>query len=227
MTTNGNGLTRLEAVLFDLDGTLVDSTALILACYRHTMRTHLGTVPPDDAWLEGFGTPLEQQIARFARSPEEAAAMMATYRAYQQEHHDAAVRPFPGVPETLRALAARGLKLAVVTSKHKALALHGLEICGLGAWLPLCIAPEDVARPKPHPEPVERALACLGVPGDRALFVGDSPHDVAAGRAAGVRTAVALWGPFPRQAFANEPPDLWLGQPEDLLTLVDAAPVSS
>ncbi|HEY8477538.1 MAG TPA: HAD-IA family hydrolase [Chloroflexota bacterium] len=227
MTTNGNPDAILEAVLFDLDGTLVDSTELILACYRHTTRTHLGWVPPDDAWLEGFGTPLEQQIARFARSPDEAQAMIATYRAYQREHHDRTVRPFPGVPETLRALADRGLKLAVVTSKHKALAVRGLELCGLAPWLPLCIAPEDVTRPKPHPEPVERALACLGVAPERALFVGDSPHDVAAGRAAGVRTAVALWGPFPRSAFATHPPDLWLAQPQDLLALLEGAAVSS
>jgi pyrophosphatase PpaX len=82
------------------------------------------------------------------------------------------------------------------------------------------VTPEDVSNPKPHPDPVRIALERLGVTADEALFVGDSPHDMASGRAAGTRTAAALWGPFPREALLAEKPDLLLHRQEDVLDLV-------
>ena len=115
-----DSLPRVRAVLYDFDGTLADSTELIMRCYRHTMRTHLGECPPDEAWLAGFGTPLETQIARFARGPEEHEAMLASYRAYQDEHHDTLLTPFPGAAETVAELARRGVPLAIVTLPRRA-----------------------------------------------------------------------------------------------------------
>lgn len=214
-------LSPIRAVLYDFDGTLADSTELIMRCYRHTMTTHLGECPPDAAWLAGFGTPLETQIARFARDEREHHAMLATYRAYQDEHHDVLLRPFPGAVETVAELRRRGLALAVVTSKLRRGTLRGMELCGITDLVDVVITPEDVENAKPHPEPVELALSRLGVAPGEALFVGDSPHDMAAGRAAGTRTAAALWGPFPRETLLAERPDHLLERQEDVLGLVD------
>lgn len=211
---------QIRAVLYDFDGTLADSTELIMRCYRHTMQAHLGSVPPDEEWLSGFGTPLETQIARFARSGAEALAMLDTYRDHQNEIHDVLLTPFPGALETVVELERRGVALAIVTSKHRRATLRGMDLCGITAHFPVIVTPEDVRNPKPHPEPVRTALERLGVLPEEALFVGDSPHDIASGRAAGTRTAAALWGPFPREALLAERPDALLTAQEQVLELV-------
>jgi pyrophosphatase PpaX len=214
---------RIRAVLYDFDGTLADSTDLIMRCYRHTMRTHLGEVPPDEDWLSGFGMTLESQLARFARDEAMAAAMLETYREFQNTIHDELLRPFPGAAETVAELDRRGYRLAIVTSKHRRSAMRGMELCGIVEHFDAIVTPEDVTEPKPHPEPVLFALDRLGVAPEEALFVGDSPHDIAAGQAAGTRTAGVLWGPFPRAALENARPDALLGAQHDVLRLLDGA----
>jgi pyrophosphatase PpaX len=214
---------RIRAVLYDFDGTLADSTDLIMRSYRHTMATHLGQVPPDEDWLSGFGMTLESQLNRFARHPEEAVAMLDTYRTFQDTIHDELLRPFPGAAETVAELERRGYLLAIVTSKHRRSALRGMELCGIVSHFDVIVTPEDVREPKPHPEPVLFALEKLGVRPEEALFVGDSPHDVAAGKAAGTRTAGVLWGPFPREALEKAQPDAFLHTQADVLRLLDEA----
>jgi pyrophosphatase PpaX len=214
---------RIRAVLYDFDGTLADSTDLIMRCYRHTMQTHLGQVPPDEEWLRGFGMTLESQIARFARDEAESLAMLDTYRDYQNTLHDDMLRPFPDAVETVAELERRGFRLAIVTSKHRRSAMRGMELCGLVSHFDVIVTPDDVTHPKPHPEPVLTALRQLGVAPAEALFVGDSPHDIAAGRAAGTRTAAALWGPFPRAALEDARADVFLHAQRDVLRLVGGA----
>ncbi|HEX6368211.1 MAG TPA: HAD-IA family hydrolase [Longimicrobium sp.] len=214
-------LKGIRAVLYDFDGTLADSTELTMLCYRHTMRTHLGEVLPDEEWLSGFGTTLEAQMRRFARDPGEVEAMLDTYREYQNSIHDGLVRPFPDAAETVAELERRGYGLAIVTSKRRRMAMRGMELCGLVRHFDVVVTPEDVTEAKPHPEPVLFALQKLGVAPHEALFVGDSPHDVAAGRAAGTRTAAALWGPFPRQALEEAGPDAFLHTQRDVLRLLN------
>jgi pyrophosphatase PpaX len=207
-----------DAVLFDLDGTLADSVELILSCYRYTMRLHLQESPADDLWLAGMGTPLVTQLAAFARSAAELAAMQDTYRTYQRTVHDEMVRPYPGVRDTLQELAAKGTPLGVVTSKHREMTLRTLGVCGIADWFDVIITPEDVSRGKPDPEPVTRALERLaGARRHRVLFVGDAPVDMQSGRAAGVRTAGALWGPFGFDKLNAASPDFLLHDIADLL----------
>jgi pyrophosphatase PpaX len=213
---------NIRAVLYDFDGTLADSTELIMRCFRHTMRTHLGEDLPDDAWLSGFGTTLESQMQRFGRSPDEVEAMLDTYRTYQHSIHDDMLRPFPDAAETVAELERRGYGLAIVTSKRRRLAMRGMELCGLVSHFDVIVTPEDVTEAKPHPEPVLFALERLGVAPHEALFVGDSPHDVAAGRAAGARTAAALWGPFSPETLQAAGPDAFLREQRDVLRLLNA-----
>lgn len=208
-----------NTILFDLDGTLLDSVALILASYRHTMEVHRGVSPPDDEWISGMGRPLQVQLRAFARDDAQADAMLETYRAHNMEHHDDMVRPFPGVPDALAALRERQVSLAIVSSKLRRGVLRGLRLCDLEAYFPVIVAADDVQHPKPHPEPVLRALELLGAHPTRTVFVGDSPHDLVAGRAAGVQTAAVAWGPFPHDALRAENPDYWIGTTDHLVTL--------
>jgi pyrophosphatase PpaX len=208
-----------RAVLFDLDGTLADTVELILESFRHTMRTHLGTVPPDAAVLRGIGTPLPVQIGGFAESDAQRAEMLATYVAYQQEHHDSLVRPFPGADAVVSELRRRGSAVGVVTSKARGIALRTMEVCGIHEHFDFVVCGDEVERGKPDPEPVIRAMRALGVHEEpqRVIFVGDSTHDLRAGRSAGVRTAAVAWGPIERRVLEAEAPDYFLGRMEELL----------
>ena len=206
-------------VFFDLDGTLADTVELILRSYRHTMQTHLGAPLPDERWLATIGTPLRTQLLDFARDELEAAAMLETYTVFQRSMHDEMVRPFPGASVALAGLKARGARLAVVTSKRNEVALRTLEVCGLRDAVELVIGADDVTLGKPDPEPVHLALDALGLR-ERAhevLFVGDSPFDLRAGRAAGTRTAAVSWGAFQRSVLEAEGPDYFLDSLDELL----------
>lgn len=210
---------ELTALLFDLDGTLVDSTRLILRAYRHTMQRHLGVAPADDRWIAGLGKPLDAQLAEFARDETERAAMHRTYREFYLAHHDTLLRPFAGVPEALQALAARGTKLAVVTSKMRDTTERALAVCGFHRLFAAVVTVDDVRSGKPDPEPVRRALELLRAGPPEALFVGDSPFDMEAGRAAGVSIAAVTWGPFPRDLLARYEPDRWLARTAEIAEL--------
>lgn len=208
-----------RAYLFDLDGTLIDSVELILRSYRHTVELHLGSVPPDEVWLEGMGTPLWRQLAAFSENAQVVEAMIATYRDYNRRHHDQLVGEFPGARQAVETLRDCGAKLGVVTSKLRASARRGLAICGLEGIFPVVIGADDVDRHKPDPTPVLRALEELGVEASETIFIGDSPHDLAAGRAAGVSTGAALWGPIARHLLEPHQPDYWFEHPSDIVTL--------
>lgn len=209
-----------EAVLFDLDGTLADTVPLILASYRHTMTVHRGAPGPDEDWLRHVGRPLRETVRHFARDDAEADAIRETYVGFQREAHDRMVRPFQGIGEVVRGLALQGVRLAVVTSKIREMTGRTLQVCRVDDCFPVVITADDVVRGKPDPEPVHRALEALGGPDPTAtLFVGDSPHDMAAGKAAGVRTAAVTWGAFPAVELAALEPDFLVHRPSELLEL--------
>jgi len=209
----------LSTFLFDLDGTLIDSVDLILRSYRHTMRRHRGHEPSDDVWMQGLGTPLWVQFRQFSDDPAEIEAMVATYREYNLAHHDEMVRPYQGVVEAVRSLHRGANVLGLVTSKMRSGAVRGLRIAGLEDAFDVIVGSDEVTHPKPHPEPVLIALERLGAPPESAVFIGDSRHDLECGRAAGVKTAAVLWGPFDRAHLADLEPDYWLERPADLSLL--------
>lgn len=208
-----------STLLFDLDGTLIDSIDLILRSYRYTMMVHRGEEPPDDIWMEGLGTPLSVQFRRWTDDESEIRAMVETYRTYNLAHHDELVRAYDGVVEQVLRLAAGGKTLGLVTSKMRGGALKGLRLVGIEAAFDVVVGSDEVTHPKPHPEPVLLALERLGRAPADAVFIGDSRHDIECGRAAGVKTAAVLWGPFDREHLEDLDPDYWLERPADLSTL--------
>ena len=212
-------MTRLSTYLFDLDGTLIDSIELIMSSFRHTMLAHRGAVPPDGEWRAGFGRPLRPQLAVYARDADEVTRMAVTYRAHNLENHDRLVKPYAGIPGVVAELAERGARLGIVTSKNRTAAEQGLRHCGLDGFFDMLVTSDDVTEHKPHPAPVLAALARLEARPAETVFIGDSPHDCEAGRAAGVSTAAALWGPFSRASLDPHGPDHWLERPEAILGL--------
>ncbi len=184
----------LPALLFDLDGTLVDSIELILGSARHAFIGFHGHAPSDEEWRASIGRPLQAVLREYASSDDEADHLLTRYREYQLVHHDRLMRAYDGIVATVRGFARAGHPMAIVTSKADWLALRALEFVGVADLFPVIVGCDTCVNHKPHPEPVENALARLGVTADNAIFVGDSPHDIESGRAAQVYTIGVTWG---------------------------------
>ena len=213
-------IARPLAVLFDLDGTLIDSIELILTSARYAFQGRDGYVPDDAEWLTGVGIPLATMFQRYARDSAEVDALIAKYREYQLQHHDRLVRCYDAVLETVDFIRAAGHPVGIVTSKAVWLARRGIDHVGLGPHFDLIIGCDSCERHKPDPEPVHMALDRLGYDPSDAVFVGDSVHDVHAGNAAGVTTIPALWGPFGREDLVASRPQYFLERISDLPRLL-------
>lgn len=211
---------RPIAVLFDLDGTLIDSIALLLASMRQAFDGHPGRRPSDEEWIAGIGTPLATQLSEFCTSEAETAAVTARYRSFQRVEHDRLTAVYPGALEVLETLAASGHPMAIVTSKSNEMMQRGLVHTGIARFMTSSIGSDSCARHKPDPFPVRMALAELGYAPREAVFVGDSPHDMNAGNSAGVTTIAALWGPFTREQLQPANPAHYLGAITELPELV-------
>jgi len=207
------------AVLFDLDGTLVDTIPFILASVRHAFEGY-GRCPTDAEWIAGIGTPLRDQLASFAREPADVDRLFDRYRGFWTAEHDARTRAFPGAAEVVAGLAAAGHPLGVVTAKLEAGALRTLRHVGLLPHIQAVVGADSAPRAKPFPDPVLMALERLGRAPGEALLVGDSTHDLAAARAAGVFAVAATWGACDRAVLAAQVPDAWVDDVREVLPLV-------
>jgi pyrophosphatase PpaX len=196
------------ALLFDLDGTLIDSIALILASAHHAFEGYAGRVPTDDEWRAEIGRPLVDAFRGFVEHEAEVERLVGRYREHQLAHHDRLVRAYDGVIPVVQRLAAAGHPMALVTSKPDWLAHRALVHVGLDDVIRVVVGCDSCTRHKPHPEPVERALVLLGTRPANAIFVGDSLHDVEAGRAAGVYTIAVTWGAFSAEQLRGSGADL-------------------
>ena len=186
------GVHPLRAVLFDLDGTLVDSLDLIVACWQHATETHLGYRIPREAVLPTIGRPLQACLEELA--PGRGASLFATYLDYNALHHDALVRLPAGTTAMLDALHARGRRTGLVTAKRLSSAQMAITRFDLSGLLDVVVTFESTERHKPEPDPVLFGCARLGLPPAAVAFVGDSVFDMQAGRAAGAVPVGVAWG---------------------------------
>lgn len=202
--------------LFDLDGTLIDTVALIQRSFHETVQ-HYGRPPVSDGDIVSvMGRPLEACFRELSGQDAPIADMVVTYREINRELHDDMVRPYPGVVETVERLRGEDVVLAIVTSKIGVDARRGLRVAGIDHAFEVVIGAHEVDEAKPHPEPVLTALRQVGADAEGAVIVGDSVHDMESGRRAGVATAAALWGPNGRSELEPANPDHWLERIEDV-----------
>ncbi len=196
------------AALFDFDGTLVDTTEMIHQSMRHATSSVLGRDDiPRETLLANVGQPLPRQMELI--DAEKAELLLEAYRSHHEEHHDALIGEFPGVEEALSRLRSAGIKVAVVTSKRRLSVEMALKnFPGLRNVVDRFVTLEDTTQHKPHPEPLLRGLELLGgVPKVRAAYVGDSPFDVQAAKAAGLTSVAVSWGAFSEDRLREAEPD--------------------
>lgn len=206
-----------DPVVFDLDGTVVDTVELIIESFRFATRTVLDEVLPDEVILAGVGRPLMAQMERL--SAVHARELYDVYREYNHRRHDELIRGYDGVSEVLGALKAAGRRLGIVTSKSSDTTAMAFRAVGLREHFDVVVTASDTTEHKPSPAPLHLCLDRLGAQAEGSLYVGDAPADIAAGRAAGMATAAVAWGVFGREALLAAGPDYWLGEPRELLAL--------
>lgn len=203
-----------RAVLFDVDGTLIDTAELIADSLEYACLRHLGRAHPRETYYALIGKPamVQMEILGGDKAPE----MMDTAVEYYELHHEEE-RPFAGAVDTLARLYEVGIKLALVTSKTRIELNPTLARVPLDNFARVVVTADLTTRPKPFPDPVYLALQNLQIGAEEVLFVGDSPYDMQAGRAAGVKTGAAAWGPHSRAALEEERPDYLFSSFGDVL----------
>jgi phosphoglycolate phosphatase len=194
---------RPRAIVFDLDGTLVDSLPDIVGAFRDAFAEHGLPAPPEAAVRDQVGLPLDTMYASFAPA-ERVAALAASYRRLYPQRFTRHSRPFPGVPEALATLRSRGFRLAVATTKRSDMAARLIAAMGLTDALDV-VQGTDGFPHKPAPDVVQRALAALDA--DGVWMVGDTVHDIEAGRAAGLATYAVTWGTHDAERLRSARPD--------------------
>ena len=198
----------LSAALFDFDGTLVDTTEMIHQGMRHAASTVLGREDiPRETLLANVGQPLPRQMELIDAGRAE--LLLRAYRRHHEENHDALIKEFPNIEKSLSRLRSAGVKVAVVTSKRQASVEMALKnFPGLRNVVDRFVTLEDTTEHKPHPEPLLKGLELLGgIPKDEGAYVGDSPFDVEAARAAGLTSVAVSWGAFSEDRLREAEPD--------------------
>lgn len=209
---------KINTVLFDLDGTLVNTNDLILASFQHTMKHYI----PEKAETFDITPYIGQPLIDIFKSIDEERAddMLQLYRKHNAENHDLLIKEYDGVYEAVKALKERGVKLGVVTNKVHHMAVRGLKVTRLHSFFDVVVGFDDVSRGKPHAEPIMKALESLNSTPESALMVGDSQFDVQAGKNAGTYTACVGWSLRGQEIIQQLKPDYVVHHMSEVVELV-------
>jgi pyrophosphatase PpaX len=210
---------RFETVLFDLDGTVVDSGAIILASMRHATQEVLGRDYSDEELLQAVGGPgLEAQM--FALAPDHVERLVDVYRAHNEPLHDD-LEACAGIQDVLVRLRGEGRRLGVVTAKRRSTVALAFARVPLGHLFEAVVGGDETERHKPDPEPLLLGAERLGADPAATAYVGDSPFDVRAAKAAGMCAVAVTWGRIhDRSRLEAERPDAIVDRAEELLDVL-------
>lgn len=208
----------ITTLLFDFDGTLLDTNELIIRSYQHVLDKHYPGKYKRSDILPFLGPPLKDAFSTV--DPQRVEEFTEEYRTWNKGMHDELASEFDGVSETMQLLKAAGLKMAIVSTKRNDMVLRGLGLLDVEGVFDVIIGVDDVTKAKPDPEPILLALERLGVTADEALMIGDNYHDIEGGKNAGVRTAGVAWSAKGEAFLQTFHPDYMLQHISDLLRIV-------
>jgi pyrophosphatase PpaX len=209
----------INNVLFDLDGTIVDTNELIIESFLHVLNDKLAMQVTRDQLISQMGGPLVNQFQYFTGLTN-VDQQVADYRTYNLMRHDEMVRVFPYVLEVVQALDEHGIQMGVVTTKMRASTKRALSMFGLLPYMKTVITLEDVEHAKPHPEPVLRAIDAIQADPKETVMVGDSSFDIVSAQEAGACTAGVAWSLKGEEFLATYKPNWMLKDMRDLYDIV-------
>jgi pyrophosphatase PpaX len=206
-----------KGFIFDLDGTLVDTTNLIRQSFRHASREVLGEQLPDEVLMANVGQPLDKQMELLDK--ERAQQLYDVYREFNHARHDEFIGEYDGIRDLLDALKKRDARLGIVTSKSRLTVDMAMRCISIEHYFKTVITTDDTDNHKPHPQPLLLAMSKLDVTPDESVYIGDSPFDIKAGQAAGMATVGVGWGMFPAVRLKELEPDFFFDRPDEILQL--------
>ena len=210
-----------DCFLFDFDGTLAYSEHAYRVAFLHSIERHTGVLPNEVEFRDFWNVTPHEVLRRYGEELLE--EMFASFEEHYYATHHQHLIAYDGVEELLSSLHERGASVGIVSLKPLRAGDLELDMIGLRRLIGLAVWGDDVEKPKPEPDGVLRAIADLGADPCSTLVIGDSPADIMMGRAAGTRTAAALWGGSSRERLFAASPDLALDAPGDLLSVINGA----
>lgn len=209
----------IKTILFDLDGTILNTNELIIASFLHALEGLTPEPYTREHIIAHFGSPLVEQLQMYT-GLNDVEDVITKYRDFNIGRHDELVSEFPRVKEVLAELKRNGISMGVVTSKIRRTTLMGLQRFGLDAYMDIVVTVDDVQEAKPSPQGIRMAMAALGGESKTTLMVGDSQYDILAAKNAGVRSAAVAWSMKGESYLREYCPDYVLSDMHELLPLV-------
>ncbi|MTK13526.1 MAG: pyrophosphatase PpaX [Clostridiaceae bacterium] len=204
----------IKAILFDLDGTLINTNELIIQSFKYAFNKLFNRDLPREEIVKTFGEPLRDSMAKY--DADKADLMVSTFRVYNEGNHDDIATIFEGVKEGIESLSNAGIKLGVVTSKRRPMAERGLKLINIYDYMDVIVTPEDTKNHKPLGDPALKACELLGVLPQETIMVGDSHNDILCGRNAGCRTCLVKYTALSLEELMEYNPDYVIDSIEDL-----------
>lgn len=214
-------MSKINTILFDFDGTLMNTNELILGSWQHTFKTITGKEGEPEAIHRTFGETLAKSMGEFFPDfPLEEG--IEIYRGYQVGRFADCISPFPGMVELVQELKKRGYKTAVVTSRLRPTTMEGLEKFQLDRIFDAIVTMEDCTKHKPDPEPALIALEKLGVKPEEAMMIGDSKFDIGCANNAGVASVLVNWAVaiYDKEKEGIFKPDYVIEEAEDIFKIL-------
>lgn len=208
----------IKAILFDLDGTLLNTNNLIVKSFQYTFKKHLNLEVEEEKIVRHFGEPLIYTMQQYDKKNAE--HMVEIFREYNEAKHDELVEIFDNVKEGLAKIKSMGIKIAVVSSKRRIMVERGLNLFNIYSIMDSIITPEDTENHKPNGEPALKACEVLGVLPDEAIMVGDSANDILCGKNAGCYTCLVSYTSLPMDEMMMYKPNYVIDSIIDLVQLV-------
>lgn len=213
----------IDTVLFDFDGTVMDTNEVILKSWQHTFRTLENREEKQEILVSTFGEPLETTMKKFFPDvPVDEAVEI--YRSYHYDNFGELIRLFPGMKELLAKVKAGGCKTGLVTSRLFKTTMQGLEHYEIKDYFDAIVTAEDTDRHKPDPQPINVALEKLGSAPETSIMLGDTGFDLMCAKNAGVRSVLVAWSLALDRSAAEDmgdaAPDYVITEPEELLEII-------
>ena len=212
---------QVECVLFDLDGTLLDSKECSVKATKAAFKEMGLKVPSEDY----MGIPIEESFFKMSEQPldqETAAELIRIFRAYYQTYEESTLKVFPEIPHVLEILNKRKVPCFVVSSKKTAVVKRNLAAQDLVAFFEEIIGSDAVTHYKPHPEGINKVVAHYQFDPTKTIMVGDAIFDIQMGKAAGVKTIAVTWGSHDPKKLSEENPDALVDAPREILDFLYA-----